>query len=77
MTTGGRTEVLTCIGGWGGGKLYYASLDAPTRAKWTGPLKLPDRNYTGWATYPGQSLIFGRCSSPTACGEGVQLQMGY
>ena len=33
------TEVLTCIGGWGGGKLYYATLDSPSNATWTGPLK--------------------------------------
>ena len=32
----GNTEVVTCIGGWGGGQLYYASLDSPTTATWTG-----------------------------------------
>lgn len=37
------TEVLTCIGGWGGGNLYYASLQSPTNATWIGPLK----NQTG------------------------------
>ena len=29
-----ETEVLTCIGGWGGGQLYYAHLDSPTNATW-------------------------------------------
>eukprot|EP00935_MAST-01C_sp_MAST-1C-sp1_P002423 g2423.t1 len=36
---GGNTEVLTCIGGWGGGQLYYASIDSPSSATWTQPIK--------------------------------------
>jgi len=36
--TAGETEVLTCIGGWGGGALYYGSFDSPTKMKWEGPL---------------------------------------
>jgi len=35
----GLTEVVTCIGGWGGGDLYYASLTSATNATWTGPVK--------------------------------------
>jgi photosystem II stability/assembly factor-like uncharacterized protein len=34
-----NTEVLTCIGGWGGGQIYYAALDSPSTATWTGPIK--------------------------------------
>jgi hypothetical protein len=40
VTTNGKTEVLTCIGGWGGGVAYYAALDTPTTATWTGPLNM-------------------------------------
>ena len=39
----GSTEVLTCIGGWGGGTLHYATIDSPTSATWTGPLVLPNQ----------------------------------
>jgi photosystem II stability/assembly factor-like uncharacterized protein len=34
----GKTEVLTCIGGWGGGQLYYATLDSPSSASWSKPI---------------------------------------
>eukprot|EP00729_Bicosta_minor_P018866 gene18866-11470_t len=34
----GNTEILTCIGGWGGGQLFYGSFDSPTKMKWEGPL---------------------------------------
>ena len=38
VTTAGKSEVLTCLGGWGGGKLYYGALDSPTAITWDGPL---------------------------------------
>lgn len=38
VTTAGKTELLTCIGGWGGGKLYYAAFETATTATWTGPI---------------------------------------
>ena len=38
VITAGKTELLTCIGGWGGGKLYYGALDTPTSMTWTGPI---------------------------------------
>jgi hypothetical protein len=38
VTTAGKSEVLTCIGGWGGGKLYYGALDTATSITWEGPL---------------------------------------
>ena len=28
---GGTSEVLTCVGGWGGGQLFYAALDSPSQ----------------------------------------------
>jgi hypothetical protein len=33
-----KSEVLTCIGGWGKGQLYYGALDSPTDITWTGPI---------------------------------------
>lgn len=36
---GGETEVVTCIGGWAGGDLYYASLDSPISTTWEGPIE--------------------------------------
>lgn len=38
VITAGKTELLTCIGGWGGGKLYYGALDTPTSITWTDPI---------------------------------------
>jgi photosystem II stability/assembly factor-like uncharacterized protein len=38
VTTAGVSEVLTCIGGWGGGKLYYGAFDSPSKITWEGPL---------------------------------------
>lgn len=58
-----KTEVLTCIGGWGGGGLYYASLDSPTRATWTGPLPDPS-NLT--APLDCANAAVGR-RAPTTC----------
>jgi hypothetical protein len=53
------TEVLTCIGGWGGGQLYYASPTSPTNATWTGPLMLPNESYKTWGFFPGTSQVWG------------------
>jgi hypothetical protein len=39
VVNNGATEVLTCIGGWGGGQLYYAQIDSPTSATWSQPIK--------------------------------------
>ena len=66
------TEVLTCIGGWGGGKLWYASVDTPTNATWTGPLKAEDQTIPTWELFTGQSQIWGKCSSPTSCNAGIE-----
>jgi len=38
VISAGKTELLTCIGGWGGGKLYYGTLDSPTEITWTDPI---------------------------------------
>ena len=38
VITKGKTEFLTCIGGWSGGKLYYGALDSPTSITWTKPI---------------------------------------
>jgi len=70
-----KSEVLTCIGGWGGGKLYYASLDSPTNATWTGPLKSQTQTYPDWGFFPGQSQVWGQCTTPTSCKAGV-LNLG-
>lgn len=67
----GSTEVLTCVGGWGGGTLHYASLHSAANATWRGPLMLPNHTYTRWALFSGQSLIWGRCRTPTSCNKGV------
>jgi len=34
----GNTEVLTVVGGWGGGDMYYGNIVNETYAKWTGPV---------------------------------------
>jgi len=39
------TEVFTCIGNWGGGKLYYAKVNTPTSATWVGPLGSSTETY--------------------------------
>ena len=54
---GDTTEVLTCIGGWGGGQLYYARLTSPTNATWRGPLMLPNATYKTWDFFPGVSGV--------------------
>merc|ERR1711865_1097800 len=66
-----QTEFFTCIGGWGGGKLWYASIDTPTNATWTGPLKAADQSFPTWETFTGQSMIWGKCQSPTSCSAGI------
>eukprot|EP00947_MAST-08B_sp_MAST-8B-sp1_P001533 g1533.t1 len=65
------TEVVTCIGGWGGGQLYYASVDSPTNATWTGPLSSQSEIYDEWALFPGQSMMWGKCTTPTQCQDGI------
>jgi len=34
----GNTEVLTVVGGWSGGDMYYGNIVNETYAKWTGPV---------------------------------------
>ena len=71
-----ETEVLTCIGGWGGGQLYYAHLDSPTNATWDGPLVLPNVTYTTWADFPGTSAIWGKCKIPTCPSDSTVHDLG-
>ena len=68
---GGTTEVLTCIGGWGGGQLYYAALDSPSHASWRGPVTTEGVTHATWDFFAGQSAIFGKCKAPTSCDAGV------
>jgi len=67
----GNTEVLTCIGGWGGGDMYYASLDSPTSATWTGPVTTNPVHYDSWELRSGTSEIWGKCKTPTDCDADV------
>ena len=67
----GTTEVLTCVGGWGGGQLYYATLDSPSKATWSGPVTTDSVTHPSWDFFPGQSAIFGKCKTPTSCDAGV------
>ena len=66
-----KTELLTCIGGWGGGKLYYGAIDSPTKITWDGPLNLSDTTISDWQFFPGKSAIWGKCKTPTSCDPGV------
>ena len=66
-----KTELLTCIGGWGGGKLYYGAIDSPTKITWDGPLNLSDTTISDWQFFPGKSAIWGKCQTPTSCDPGV------
>lgn len=68
-----ETEILTCIGGWGGGQLYYAKLLSPTAAAWEGPLMLPNHTYRHWDFFPGMSEVWGRCTTATECEAGIHL----
>ena len=71
VTTAGKSEVLTCIGGWGGGKLYYGALDTPSSMTWKGPLMVQDETFTQWAEFPNYSAIWGKCKTPTSCDPDV------
>ena len=71
VTHGGKTELITCIGGWGGGKLYYGSIDTPTNITWTGPVQLMNHTYPTWDFFPGTSAIYGRCQKPDQCNADV------
>ena len=65
------TEVVTCIGGWGGGTLYYAQLDSPTNATWTGPVATANVTHKTWDFFPGTSAIWAKCKTPTDCNPDV------
>ena len=67
----GTTEVLTCVGGWGGGQMYYAALDSPSHATWSGPVTTDNETHTSWRFFPGQSDVWGKCKTPTSCDAGV------
>eukprot|EP00908_Phaeocystis_cordata_P020842 Transcript_32505.p1 GENE.Transcript_32505~~Transcript_32505.p1 ORF type:complete len:875 (-),score=384.70 Transcript_32505:50-2674(-) len=67
----GTTEVLTCIGGWGGGQLWYAAIDSPSNATWSGPLATQNVTYPHWDFFPGTSQIWGKCKTPTSCDPDV------
>ena len=43
-----NTEVLTCIGSWAGGKLYYAQLLNASNATWHGPIATDDQHIPHW-----------------------------
>jgi hypothetical protein len=73
VTTKGVTEVVTAIGGWGGGQLYYGKLDTPTTMTWTGPITPASQVYPTWNDFPGASAIWGRCKTPTDCNPDVHL----
>eukprot|EP00037_Helgoeca_nana_P010803 m.95702 g.95702 ORF g.95702 m.95702 type:complete len:429 (-) comp20431_c0_seq1:1729-3015(-) len=73
VETNGVTEVVTCIGGWGGGELYYARLDSATSATWTGPVSTDKQTFTSWDFFPGQSAIWGRCQTATSCDPGITV----
>lgn len=68
---GGTTEALTCVGGWGGGQLYYAALDSPSKASWRGPVTTEGVTHATWDFFAGQSAIFGKCKAPASCDAGV------
>lgn len=65
------SEVLTCIGGWGGGTLHYAQLTSATNATWSGPLTQPNRTYAQWGFFPSSSVVWGKCRTPTSCDADV------
>ena len=68
-----KTELLTCIGGWGGGKLYYGAIDSPTEITWEGPLNVSDSSLESWQFFPGKSAIWGKCKTPTSCDAGIHV----
>jgi hypothetical protein len=70
---GGGTEVVTCVGGWGGGELYTATLDSPSSATWTGPIHTQNETYTAWSFFPGTSEIYAKCKTPTSCDPGIHV----
>ena len=59
VTTAGKSEILTCIGGWGGGKLYYGAVDTPSKITWDGPMMLPTVTLKTWVDYPAETAITG------------------
>ena len=71
VITDGLTEVVTCIGGWGGGTLYYGSVNTPTDITWVGPIQLMNQSYTTWDLFPGTSQIYGKCQKPNECDPDV------
>jgi len=71
VTHDGHTEVVTCVGGWGGGSLYYGLLVNETNATWTGPVQLKNDSYKTWGFFPGTSEIYGRCQKPDQCDADV------
>jgi len=70
-TQGGKTELVTCIGGWGGGQMYYGRVDTPTNITWTGPVQLKNNSYPTWDFFPGTSEIYGKCQKPDQCNDGI------
>lgn len=73
VETDGVTEVVTCIGGWGGGSLYYARIDTPSNATWTGPITTANQTFTSWDFFPGESAIWARCKTPTSCDPDITV----
>lgn len=67
----GTTEVLTSIGGWGGGTLWYLSVDSPSDGTWTGPITTQNKTYDSWGFFPGTSQMYGKCTAPTTCDADV------
>eukprot|EP00038_Savillea_parva_P004159 m.134648 g.134648 ORF g.134648 m.134648 type:complete len:922 (-) comp11396_c0_seq1:189-2954(-) len=77
VETDGVTEVVTCIGGWGGGDLYYAKIESATNATWTGPIKTANQTFTTWDFFPNESEIWARCKTPTSCDPDIRVLGQY
>ena len=60
QATAGKSEVLACFGGWGGGKLYYGAFDSHKKMTWTGPVKAPSHISSSCSRLPPAFGLLGR-----------------
>jgi hypothetical protein len=67
VTTAGKTELMSCIGG----NLYYGAIDSPTKITWQGPLKFPTEIRKDWTFTKNDSAMSGMCEFPTQCNRDV------
>lgn len=51
--------------------MYYAAIESPAKATWTGPITTEPTKYDKWDFFSGMSEIWGRCKTPTQCDSGV------